>query len=193
MSCGIGRRCSSDPALLWLWCRPTATALKGPLAWETSVCCGYGPKKTKKTNKQTKYIYGTGEAEGPDKMIPNVPGLQNLLFILHSPLQLVALPSSHLPPRLGRNLSLAHHEANQLLYSETLPLKVVLQTVPSCPSLGPLTSFESLLSLALMTVKPLKKSLCSHSGPPQICPPCNSQGDLKPTSDLVTPLYELFT
>ena len=23
-----------DPALLWLWCRPVATALTGPLAWE---------------------------------------------------------------------------------------------------------------------------------------------------------------
>ena len=32
VSCGIGRRCSSDPALLWLWCRLVATAPIGPLA-----------------------------------------------------------------------------------------------------------------------------------------------------------------
>ena len=34
MSCGVGHRCGSDPVLLWLWCRPVATALIGPLAWE---------------------------------------------------------------------------------------------------------------------------------------------------------------
>ena len=30
MSCGVG----SNPVLLWLWCRPAATAQIGPLAWE---------------------------------------------------------------------------------------------------------------------------------------------------------------
>ena len=34
MSCGVGCRRSSDPELLWLWCRPEATALMRPLAWE---------------------------------------------------------------------------------------------------------------------------------------------------------------
>ena len=34
VSCGVGRRRGLDPALLWLWCRPAATALIGPLAWE---------------------------------------------------------------------------------------------------------------------------------------------------------------
>ena len=33
MSWGVDRRHGSDPALLWLWCRPEATALIGPLAW----------------------------------------------------------------------------------------------------------------------------------------------------------------
>ena len=27
VSCGVGCRCGSDPALLWLWCRPAAAAL----------------------------------------------------------------------------------------------------------------------------------------------------------------------
>ena len=31
-SCGVGRRRSSDPALLWLWRRPAATAPIRPLA-----------------------------------------------------------------------------------------------------------------------------------------------------------------
>ena len=34
MSCGVACRCGSDPALLWLWCRPAAVALTRPLAWE---------------------------------------------------------------------------------------------------------------------------------------------------------------
>ena len=34
MSCSVGCRCSSDPELLWLWCRPVASAPIQPLAWE---------------------------------------------------------------------------------------------------------------------------------------------------------------
>ena len=34
MSCGVGRRRGSDTALLWLWCRPVATAPIQPLDWE---------------------------------------------------------------------------------------------------------------------------------------------------------------
>ena len=40
VSCGIGRRCSSDLVLLWLWHRPAAVALIWPLAWKgTSIIC----------------------------------------------------------------------------------------------------------------------------------------------------------
>ena len=34
MSCGVGHRRGSDPALLWLWRRPATVALIRPLAWE---------------------------------------------------------------------------------------------------------------------------------------------------------------
>ena len=34
MSCDVGCRCGSDPALLWLWRRLAAAAPIGPLAWE---------------------------------------------------------------------------------------------------------------------------------------------------------------
>ena len=34
VSCGVGGRFGSDPALLWLWCRLVATAPIRPLAWE---------------------------------------------------------------------------------------------------------------------------------------------------------------
>jgi len=34
VSCGVGCRHSSDPSLLWLWCRPAARAPIRPLTWE---------------------------------------------------------------------------------------------------------------------------------------------------------------
>ena len=39
-----------DPALLWLWCRPAATALIRPLAWELPYGAGVAFKKKKKKN-----------------------------------------------------------------------------------------------------------------------------------------------
>ena len=49
MSCGVGRRHGSDLALLWLWCRPAATALIGPLAWEPPYATVAALKRQKKT------------------------------------------------------------------------------------------------------------------------------------------------
>ena len=56
MSCGVGCRCNSDPVLLWLWCRPAAVALIGPLAREPPYAKGAAltpphKKNTKKTKK----------------------------------------------------------------------------------------------------------------------------------------------
>ena len=39
--------CSSDLALLWLWCRPAAAAPVGPLAWELKYATGVALKKKK--------------------------------------------------------------------------------------------------------------------------------------------------
>ena len=36
----MGHRCGSDPALLWLWRRPVATAPIQPLAWEPPYAAG---------------------------------------------------------------------------------------------------------------------------------------------------------
>ena len=36
----VGRRHGSDPALLWVWCRPAAIAPIGPLAWEAPYAVG---------------------------------------------------------------------------------------------------------------------------------------------------------
>ena len=47
MSCGVGRRQGSDPALLWLWCRPAATAPIRPLAWKPLYAVGVTLKRQK--------------------------------------------------------------------------------------------------------------------------------------------------
>ena len=63
MSCGVGHRLGLDPTLLWLWHRPAAAALIGPLAWESPYAVGESLKrqKTKKErkegrNEETSYI-----------------------------------------------------------------------------------------------------------------------------------------
>ena len=48
MSCGVGCRLRSNPALLWLWRRPAATALIGPLALEPPYATGTALKKGQK-------------------------------------------------------------------------------------------------------------------------------------------------
>ena len=40
-----------DPALLWLWCRPVATAPIRPLAWELPHATGVALEKAKDKNK----------------------------------------------------------------------------------------------------------------------------------------------
>ena len=47
MSCGVGCRCGSDPALLWLWHRQVATAPIKPLAWEPPYATTAALEKTK--------------------------------------------------------------------------------------------------------------------------------------------------
>ena len=53
MSCGVGRRCSSDPALLWLWHRPAARALFRPLAWEPPYAASAALKRHTHTHTHT--------------------------------------------------------------------------------------------------------------------------------------------
>ena len=51
LSCGVGRRCCLDQALLWLWCRPAETASIRPLAWEPPHAAGAALKRPKKKKK----------------------------------------------------------------------------------------------------------------------------------------------
>ena len=52
MSCSVGHRLSSDPALLWLW--PAAIAPILPLAWELGAGVALNRQKTKKKKKKEK-------------------------------------------------------------------------------------------------------------------------------------------
>ena len=51
MSSGVGCRRNLDPALLWLWCRPAATALIGFLAWDPPYATSAAPEKDQKKKK----------------------------------------------------------------------------------------------------------------------------------------------
>ena len=56
MSSGVGGRRGSDPVSPWLWCRPVATALIRPLAWERLYAEGAALKgQKKKRKKETPY------------------------------------------------------------------------------------------------------------------------------------------
>ena len=60
MSCGVGCRHDSDPALaaalvlLWLWCRPVATALIRLLAWEPPYAAEVALEKAERQKKEEK-------------------------------------------------------------------------------------------------------------------------------------------
>ena len=54
MSCGVGCRRSSDPALPRLWCRPAARAPIAPLAWEPPCALGVALKRQKDQKKRDK-------------------------------------------------------------------------------------------------------------------------------------------
>jgi len=52
VSCGVGQRRGSDPALLWLWLWPAATAPIRPLAWEPPYAKGVVLKRQKDKKKR---------------------------------------------------------------------------------------------------------------------------------------------
>ena len=54
LSCGVGHRHSSDPVLLWLWCRLASTAPIRPLAWESPHAAGAAQEMAKRQKKKKK-------------------------------------------------------------------------------------------------------------------------------------------
>ena len=57
MSCGVGCRRGSDPALLWLWRRLAATAPIRPLAWEPPYAAGAAQEIAKRQKKKEKKFH----------------------------------------------------------------------------------------------------------------------------------------
>ena len=53
MSCGVGCRRGSDPALLWLWHRLSAIAPILPLAWDPPCATGAAQEMVKRPKKKS--------------------------------------------------------------------------------------------------------------------------------------------
>ena len=56
VSCGVGHRCGSDLALLWLWRRLAAVAPSRPLSWEPPYAADVALKTKKKKKKRKKEL-----------------------------------------------------------------------------------------------------------------------------------------
>ena len=65
VSCGVGHRRGLDPMLLWLWYRPAAVALIGPLDWEPPYAVGAALKKKKNRKKTNMWKLKSRELEPP--------------------------------------------------------------------------------------------------------------------------------
>ena len=62
MSCDVGPRHGSDPALLWLWCTQAAAAPIQSLGWKLPCATGAALKrKTKQNNTKQKDLYVRSE------------------------------------------------------------------------------------------------------------------------------------
>ena len=74
MSCGVGRRRGSDPALLWLWCRPAVAAPIRPLAWEPPYAADAAPKRQKtKKMKEKNFLSAFSIAPThPTNLLPSI-------------------------------------------------------------------------------------------------------------------------
>ena len=64
MSYDVGCRLGSDPVLLWLWCRPAATAPIRSLAWEPPYATAAAQEmaKRQKTNKKKDSLLFSNQA-----------------------------------------------------------------------------------------------------------------------------------
>ena len=69
MSYGVGCRCGSDPAFLWLWYSLATAALIRPLAWEPPYAAGVALKRQKERKDKSrgpefKALFGTPPETG---------------------------------------------------------------------------------------------------------------------------------
>ena len=122
LSCAVGHRCSSDPTLLWLWCRLTTAALIWSLAWELPYATPVA-LKSKKQNKQTKtqhWFKMTGKEESLEKVFIKGSGGEPELTLAHTSF----IPE---PPRLflwllpRETVALPLHPPNRSHFKDSQP------------------------------------------------------------------------
>ena len=82
LSCGVGWRRGSDPALLGLGCKPAAVAPISPLAWEPTYASGMAKKSKKKKKKKGGGSWGPVACQGEEE----------ILFWSHTQLSTTSLP-----------------------------------------------------------------------------------------------------
>ena len=70
MNCGVGRRRGLDPVLLWLWCRPVATAPIRPLTWEPPYAMVAALEKAKRPKTKNNKKKGDVVQPGSDACFP---------------------------------------------------------------------------------------------------------------------------
>ena len=64
----VGHRWGSDPAMLWLWHQPAATAPIRPLAWEPPYAVGVALKRQKKRHILSSTIFSYNSWKNHSKM-----------------------------------------------------------------------------------------------------------------------------
>ena len=101
VSCGVGCRRGLDPTLLWLWCRPVAMALIGPLAWQplyaAEAALEKAKRQKKKKKKKKKTLLGTQDRMIRLQMKLSTTVSQVLchqVLLLHQSTTLVTLPTT---------------------------------------------------------------------------------------------------
>ena len=80
MSCCVGCRRGSDPALLLLWHRPAATAPFGPLAWEPPYASGAALEKAKRPKKKKKKRERDSKLKTHNKMADKSKHINNYII-----------------------------------------------------------------------------------------------------------------
>ena len=91
MTCGVGCRRGSDPALLWPWRRLVAAAPIQPLAWEPPYAAGAAQEigttttttKKKKQKKQKKQCYR--DMRFPNKDVNDHNFFEKFLIVVKCP------------------------------------------------------------------------------------------------------------
>ena len=118
--CGVGHRHGSDPALLWLWHRPAATAMNGPLAWELLYAADAALKRQKKKKSSPPNPLGRVSLPAPLHLS------QSYLNKSISCLSVCLSLNSFCTEAKNLNLSKSRHQASDSY----------LKTVGSSPTLG---------------------------------------------------------